>query len=306
MSRPVLLVYGPTASGKSALALRLAERLDGSILNADSMQLYRELRVLTARPSPEEESRAPHLLYGVSAIDQPWSAAAWRERVRLEIAEPQAAGRLPIVVGGTGMYLDVLVRGLSPIPDVDPSFRVRAMQLQAELGPEAFHAHVAALDPVMAARLPPGDSQRLATGRSLADWQDEPRQGAPEGLAFRAIGLAPPRDQNYAQADRRFLQMLDEGALDEAAALAGRGLDPMLPGMKALGLRPLQALLAGEMEREQAIETGQRETRNYIKRQSTWFRHQPSAWEPFVPQLVVSKDSDSTAPEIERFVRNGG
>lgn len=307
----VLLVYGPTASGKSALALRLAERLDGSILNADSMQLYRELRVLTARPSAAEEARAPHLLYGISPIDRPWSAAAWRDRVLLEIAGTHEQGRLPIVVGGTGMYLDTLVRGMSPIPQIGPEYRVEAIRLHAELGPEGFHAHLAGLDPAMAGRLPPGDTQRLvralevrmATGRSLADWQREPRQGAPAGLSFRALSLAPPRDRNYAQADRRFLAMLDEGALDEVAALSGRQLAADLPGMKALGLRPLQALLAGTIGRDEAVETGQRETRNYIKRQATWFRHQPPAWEPLVPVWAISQDSDSLNDEIERFVR---
>ncbi|MEQ8250486.1 MAG: tRNA (adenosine(37)-N6)-dimethylallyltransferase MiaA [Oceanibaculum nanhaiense] len=279
---PVIVVAGPTASGKSALAVEIAEAFRGVVINADSMQIYADLRVLTARPSAEEERRVPHRLYGVLDGDEKCSAGRWREMALAEIARAHAAGLLPVLCGGTGLYLQTLMRGIAPVPAVPASFRAAATALHAQLGGPGFHARLAERDPVMAARLHPGNTQRLirawevleATGRSLADWQAAPRTGAATGLDFLSFVLLPARDALYAACDGRFRQMVEAGALEEVRALVARGLDPALPVMKALGVRELAAHIEGELTLEDAIDQAQRETRRYAKRQMTWFRHQ--------------------------------
>jgi tRNA dimethylallyltransferase len=276
-----LIVAGPTASGKSALALALAERLGGAVINADSMQVYRDLRILTARPTPEEEARVPHLLYGVRDAAEPASAGWWREAAIAAMEEVRAAGRLPILCGGTGLWLSSLVNGIGGIPPVPAPVREAARALAAEIGAEALHARLAAADPATAAQLEPADSQRVirawevlqATGEGLAAWWEQPRE-PPAPWRFAMVLLKPPRAEVRAAIDARFLAMLEAGALDEVRALVARGLDPALPAMKAHGVPNLAAALAGRIPLSQAIAEGQAMVRQYAKRQDTWFRHQ--------------------------------
>jgi tRNA dimethylallyltransferase len=276
----VVIVAGPTASGKSALALDLAERFGGTVINADAMQVYREMSVLTARPDLAATARAPHRLYGFLPATEVCSAGRWRDLAVAEIREAQAAGRLPIVVGGTGLYLKALTQGLSPIPPVAEDIRARIRGRLEEIGPAVFHAELATRDPVMAARLRPSDRQRLAraaevleaTGRSLADWQAMPGEG--EGFRFLTLLLSPPREVLHAACDARFRQMVAAGALDEARTMRTLALDPALPASRALGLRELIRHLDGEIDVETAITLAQAATRQYAKRQMTWFRNQ--------------------------------
>ena len=278
----IVLVGGPTASGKSALALDLAEALDGVVINADSMQLYRELRIVTARPGPEDEARAPHRLFGVLPAAEACSAARWRALALDEIAAARGAGRLPVLVGGTGLYFRALTDGLAPVPEVPAAGRAAARACHARLGGAAFHAELAGRDPEMAARLEPGDSQRLArawevieaTGVSLAEWQRRQGPAAGFGGPVLALVLAPPRPALYAVCDARFLAMVERGALAEVAALEALGLDRGLPAMKAVGVRELGRHLGGEASLDEAIAAAQQATRNYAKRQLVWFRRQ--------------------------------
>jgi len=307
-SRPLIVVGGPTASGKSALALRIAESFGGVVINADSMQVYRELRILTARPSAADEARAPHRLYGILPVRELCSAGRWRDLAVEAVAAAWAAGAVPVVVGGTGLYLRALREGLSPIPDVPPACREAARALLAEIGNEAFHTRLGERDPVMVARLHPGNSQRLvrawevldATGRSLADWQAVPASGGVDAAVLSLV-LTPPRQELYAACDARFLRMMEEGALDEVAAVDALGLDPALPALKALGMPALRALLRGAIRHEEAVAEAQQATRNYAKRQLTWFRHQlPAA------HHMEAKFSESlwreTFPIIRQFL----
>lgn len=281
---PVIVVAGPTASGKSGLALRLAERLDGTIVNADAIQVYRDLRVLTARPGKDEEARVPHRLYGHLDAAERCSAADWARAALAEIAAIRAAGRQPIVVGGTGLYLRTLTEGIAPVPDIPDEVRTRARARHAEVGGVAFHNALARRDPEMAERLHPGDSQRVirawevieATGRSLADWQREPV--SPPDIAFRLAVLLPPREELYATCDSRLIDMVAGGALDEVRALHARAraeaLDPALPIFKAVGYPQLASHIEGGQPLDAAVAGAQQHTRNYAKRQYTWLRHQ--------------------------------
>lgn len=275
-----MLVAGPTASGKSALALDLAERFGGVVINADAMQVYREMRVLTARPDAAAEARAPHRLYGFLPVTEAFSAARWRERAIVEIRAAQALGKLPIVVGGTGLYLKALIDGLSPIPDIPEEIRARIRRRVAHIGAEAFHAEFAAKDPAMAARLRPSDPQRLAraaevleaTGTSLAEWQG--RASAEEGFRFQSLLLLPPRPVLHAACDARFRAMVKSGAIEEAQSMRTLDLDSTLPATRAVGLRELIRHLDGDIGLEVAINLAQAATRQYAKRQITWFRNQ--------------------------------
>ncbi|MQP65562.1 tRNA (adenosine(37)-N6)-dimethylallyltransferase MiaA [Niveispirillum sp. SYP-B3756] len=297
-TKPVLVIGGPTASGKSGLALALARHANGVVINADSMQVYRELHLITARPSAADEAAAPHRLYGIVPAAERMSAARWRELALAEIDQAHGDGRLPIVVGGTGLYLRALMQGLSDIPDTPPEIRTAAMELQADIGSPALHARLAVVDPATAARLHPTDSQRLirawevwqATGRSISDWQAAPPEAAPNHLHFRPLVVEPPRDRLYAQCDARFVTMLQQGALAEAEALDRLGLDPTLPAMKALGVPELRAVLHGQMDLPTATARAQQMTRNYAKRQLTWFRNQMGA-APRVDPLNISQES---------------
>lgn len=303
---PVLIVAGPTASGKSGLALAVAEEFDGVIINADSMQIYRELRVLTARPSAEDEARAPHRLYGVLSAREVGSAALWRTMALAEIAAAHAAGKLAIVCGGTGLYLKALTQGLSPMPEPPADLREAWRARLAAEGAAALHRELAVLDPEMAARLKPGDSQRIlralevfeATGRSLAEWQRIPAGGPPAGLRFATILLAPPRDILYAACDRRLAAMLESGALDEVRQLTALGLDPALPAMKAVGIAEFAAHLAGNRDLATALAAARQATRHYAKRQTTWFRHQ------LIADFTISAQfSETLNDEIFAFIR---
>ena len=282
MTGGVVVVAGPTASGKSALALALAEALDGVVVNADSMQVYRELRILTNRPGPDAAARPPHRLYGMVPAAEPCSAERWRRMALTEIAAARAVGRLPVLAGGTGLYIRALLHGLAPIPELPAALRRAARARHAALGGAAFHAALAARDPEMAARLSPGDGQRLirawevieATGESLAAWQRRPSAGAALEVPHLTFVLAPPRATLYAACDARLVAMVEAGALDEVRALDALGLDPGLPAMKALGVSALRRHIEGAATLGEGIAAAQQATRNYAKRQLTWFRHQ--------------------------------
>ena len=275
-----LIVAGPTASGKSALALEIAERRAGTIINADSMQIYAGLRVLTARPTAEEEARVPHRLYGVRPAAEAASVAWWRDQALAAMTDVHAAGRLPILCGGTGLFFHALTQGLSAIPPVPPAAREDARRLLAERGAPALHALLASEDPATAATLRPSDSQRIArayevwrgTGRGLLSWQKGQGTG-PAPWRFAAILLDPPRDALRAAITARWHAMMTEGALEEVRALVEAGLDPALPAMRAHGVPELAALLAGQMTQAAASERAILNTGQYTKRQATWFRH---------------------------------
>ncbi|WP_431271054.1 tRNA (adenosine(37)-N6)-dimethylallyltransferase MiaA [Dankookia sp. P2] len=313
-----LILAGPTASGKSALALDLARRLDGVVINADSMQLYAGLRVLTARPTPAEEALVPHRLYGVRPAGEAASVAWWRGRALAEMAAARATGRLPILCGGTGLYFLSLTEGLSELPPVPAAAREAARALLAEIGAPALHARLAAADPETAAGLRPGDSQRLArawevwtgTGRGLAAWQREGAHTGPAAWDFAAILLDPPRDALRAAIAARFDAMLAEGALEEVAALGALGLDPALPAMRAHGMPELLAHLRGDMPLAAARERAVLNTGQYTKRQATWFRHHRLA-DPSRMHIIHARIGDqaqfqeSDAPKIFAFVDPG-
>jgi len=289
-----VLIAGPTASGKSALALRLAEQTGGVVINTDSMQVYRDLRIITARPTPEEETRVPHRLYGHVDASVSYSAGSYVTDAASLLAEVRREGRLPIFIGGTGLYFKALTQGLSTVPPVPAEIRdgVRA-RLERD-GVEALHAELARRDPDAAARLKPRDRTRIAralevieaTGRPLADWH---REGEPPLLAegsYQALFLAPDRDVLYARIDARFDAMLTNGALEEVEALAARGLDALLPAMKAHGVPALIRYLRGEISRDEAATIGKADTRHYAKRQFTWFRHQLPEFQWLTPEAV--------------------
>jgi tRNA dimethylallyltransferase len=278
-----LIVAGPTCSGKSALALGLAQTLGGVVINADSMQVYRELRIITARPTVAEEALAPHALYGVRPAAEPGSAAWWRAAALAEMSEATRAGRLPILCGGTGMYLSALTAGIAEIPDPGEAARAEARAQLAEFGPAALHAALARVDPATAARQRPGDSQRLArawevwrgTGRGLAAWQAQTAEPAP--WRFTVIRLDPPRPELRAAIAGRFTAMLAQGALQEVRDLLALHLDPALPAMRAHGVPELAAHLRGEITLQEAARRAELATGQYTKRQATWFRHRPLA-----------------------------
>ena len=275
----VVLIAGPTCSGKSALALALAERLDGLIINADSMQIYAELRILTARPSVAEEARVPHALYGHQQAAIAGSVALWRGQALAAIQAAHQAGRLPILCGGTGLYFAALTQGLAEIPEPGVEARHEARTLLASGGPEALHARLAAADPETASRLLPVDGQRVArawevwrgTGRGLAHWQRDTPAPA-DSRAYRAIHIDPPRAALRAAIEARFAAMVRDGAVEEAAALWRLGLDPALPAMRAHGVPELGAHLRGEITLEEAGRRTCLATGQYTKRQATWLR----------------------------------
>jgi tRNA dimethylallyltransferase len=281
-----LLIMGPTASGKSALALALAERLGGEIVNADSMQVYADLRVLTARPSAVEAVRAPHHLYGHIDAAAPYSVARWLEEAVPCIAAIQARGRAPIVVGGTGLYFTALTRGLADAPEADPALRAALFARVQEVGAPALHAELAERDPVTAARISPNDARRIVRALEVAESGEtlstlhartRPAIGAEDWRGFVIPAIAP-RTALHAAIDARFDAMLHEGAVEEVRALVARGLDPDLPAMKALGVPHLLAHLRGEMSREAAVTAAKAATRAYAKRQNTWASGQMPDW----------------------------
>ena len=293
------LIAGSTASGKSALALTLAERTGGVIINADSAQIYRDLPLLSAAPSADERGRAEHRLYGVRDGADPCSAADWAELAGREIAAVHASGRLPILVGGTGLYLRTLLDGIAPVPRIRPEIREQVRNSPLEEN----RRRLAEKDSEAAARLNPGDSARIAralevvlsSGRTLRDWQSQREGGIADSIALQPLILLPPRDWLYARCDERFVQMVDSGAIDEVEQLLDRKLAATLPVMRAIGVAEISALLAGEITREVAIARGQQATRNYAKRQYTWFAHQPS---PQWPRLTEALDGATTGDAL--------
>lgn len=289
-----ILISGPTASGKSALATALAREFDGVIINADSMQIYRDLRILSARPSVAEEAALPHRLYGYVEAGVEYTVGHYVKDAAEALAAVRAEGRLPIFVGGTGLYFKALTTGLSVVPPVPADVREDVRARLERNGVEALHAELATRDPRAAERLKVRDRTRIAralevieaTGRSLLDWH---REGQPPLLpadSFRALFLSPDRDELYARIDARFDAMLKAGALDEVARLAARGLDSLLPAMKAHGVPALIRHLRGEISLEEAATIGCADTRHYAKRQFTWFRHQLPAFEWVKPEVA--------------------
>lgn len=318
MAEPhALLVAGPTCSGKSALAVALAQELGGTIINADSMQVYRELRIVTARPTEAEEASVPHRLYGVRPAAEAGSAAWWRRAALEEMERAHAAGRLPILCGGTGLYFAALTHGLADIPEIGEAARAEARTLLAQQGSNGLHAALAHVDQATAARLHPSDGQRIArawevwreTGRGLAAWQADAPHPAP--WRFTALMLDPPREALRAAIAGRFAAMLGEGALAEITALAALNLDPALPAMRAHGVPELLAHLRGELTLEEAECHAVLATGRYTKRQATWFRHRTLA-EPARTHTIharvagLQQVSECGWPEIIAFVRGAG
>jgi tRNA dimethylallyltransferase len=287
---PLAVIAGPTASGKSALALALAEYTGGVIVNADSAQLYRDLPVLSAAPSPEDRAAAEHRLYGVVDGSVACSAADWAAMARVEIRAIHADNRLPILVGGTGLYLRTLIDGIAPVPEIDPAVRERVRAASVESNRESL----ARLDADAADRLHAGDTTRIAralevvlsTGRTLADWQARREGGIGALVELKPLILLPPREWLYGRCDERFARMIESSAVDEVRKLLDRELCGEMPVMRAIGVREIAAMLRGELGRDQAVAAGQQATRNYAKRQYTWFAHQPPAhWPRFTRAL---------------------
>jgi tRNA dimethylallyltransferase len=290
-----VLIAGPTASGKSALALALAERMGGVVINTDSMQVYRDLRVITARPTPEEESRAPHLLYGHVDAAENYSTGRWVADAERALAGTRANGRLPIFVGGTGLYFKALTKGLSAMPPVPPEIRAQVRgEAEAASTPD-LHAKLVSIDPRTAAGLRTSDRQRVlraleifaATGRPLAEWQERPGAPIVESDQAAAVFLSIERKELWRRIDARFDAMMSGGALDEVRALAARKLDPTLPAMKAHGVPWLMRHLADEISLEEAVLGAKVDTRHYSKRQETWFRHQMKDWTWAAPEQAL-------------------
>ena len=295
--KTAVLIAGPTASGKSALALKLAGQVGGEIVNADSMQVYRELRVLTARPGEADEALVPHHLYGFMSAAEPCSAGIWAAHAARAMQEIEARGRIPVLVGGTGLYFRALVEGLSPIPEVPPEVTAAVRAEVAEAG-SAAHKLLREVDPKLAETIRPSDKQRIArgvevaraTGKPLSAWQALPPEPLVEGNFLKTV-LAPERELLYRRIDARFRQMIRHGALEEVERLMALDLDPSLPLMKALGLRPLIAHLRGEISLDEAIAIGQAESRRYAKRQETWFRTQMISWNRLIAQDLESLEA---------------
>ncbi len=296
----IILVAGPTASGKSALALTLAERLGGTIVNADSMQIYCDLRIITARPTPDEERRMPHRLYGHIDAAENYSVGRWCTEAATELETVKGESRTAIIVGGTGLYFNALSRGLAAVPPIPTEIRDDVRARLTHEGVAALHADLATRDPAAAARLMPGDRARisralevvLATGRSILDWHEENKPATIDLDEAAKVFLMPDRDELARRIDARFDAMMTAGALDEVRALAARKLNPTLPAMKAHGVPWLIRHLAGEIALEEAIEHAKLETRQYTKRQATWFRNQLPEFEWVAPadaQAAIEK-----------------
>lgn len=302
-----ILIAGATASGKSALALALAKKLNGVVINADSMQVYGVLRALTARPDADEEAQAPHRLYGHIAPGAPYSVGIWQDEALAEIAAAQDNQQVPILVGGTGLYFASLLEGLSDIPDIPEDIRAAWRARLAAEGAAALHGELTRRDPELAARLQPSDGQRIvralevaeATGTPLSAWQKIKPQ-APLKTAHKLL-LMPDRDWLYARCNRRFEAMMDGAAIAEVEKLWAYNLPPDSSVMKALGVSEILAMLTGEMAREDAIEAAQQATRRYAKRQMTWFRHRMTDWQSF-----SEKDYEKEFGKIFSFITQKG
>lgn len=300
-----ILIAGPTASGKSGVALALAERLGGSVINADSMQVYEDLRILTARPDDEEVARAPHRLYGTVAGSVAYNVGLWCADVVEVITQEETQGHLPIIVGGTGMYFKALLEGLSPIPEIPSDIRERWRQTARETDAGTLHEVLRDRDPIMAERLRPSDPQRIvralevwdATGQSLAIWQEEEGTGILTPDECLKFVLAPERTALHEKIDRRFDTMVDNGAVDEVERLLGQGLEPDLPIMRAHGVRPIAGVLRNDWSLEEAANQTKAETRQYAKRQFTWLRRNMIAW-----NWIEEKEMERFTAKIFSFI----
>lgn len=294
--RTVLLIHGPTASGKTDLAIALAERLEGEIVNADSMQVYKDLRVLTARPTEAEEERAIHHLFGHVDPGERYSTGRWLEEATRILADIERRGKTAIFVGGTGLYLLSLIEGLSEVPPVPEEVREEVRAILRTDGVDALRARVEAVDPEAAARIAGADRQRLsrayevwlATGNTLTSFQNSPARAPLTDTPWLGVALTPPRARLYARIERRFGSMMMEGAMEEARALVERGLDPELPAMKAHGMPWLAAYIRGEISADEAAENAKRDTRRYAKRQFTWIARQFPFW-PRIPAMETER-----------------
>jgi tRNA dimethylallyltransferase len=298
--KEAVLIAGPTASGKSALALQLAAKLGGVIINADSMQVYRDLRVITARPTAEEESQAPHKLYGHVDAAENYSVGGWLRDAQAALEEAKAAGQMPIVVGGTGLYFMALTRGLAAVPPIPADIRASVRGRLTSEGVAPLYAELSERDPESAQRLMPGDRSRitralevvLATGRSLSDWHRDGMPAVLQPARAARFFLDIDREELGRRIDTRFDVMLAGGALAEVERLAARGLNPMLPAMKAHGVPWLIRYLRGEIGLEEAAEGGKRDTKRYTKRQATWFRNQMPDWPWLKAEEIVARVAD--------------
>lgn len=299
MTSPIIILAGPTASGKSKLALDIAGKIDAVIINADSKQVYSEIPIITAQPSEEDRDNIPHELYGVCSVSQHCTVATWLEQVAPVIKTVLANGQVPLLVGGTGLYIRALMHGLSPIPDIDKEVKRTSSELLEAEGSEGLHAALAAVDPVMAERLEMQDVQRVlrayevvvSSGTSLAEWQLIRGETHFSPEQFKLFFLLPERESVYMRCNQRFVNMVDQGVVDEIKALQQMHLDPGLPAMKAHGVPELLLYLDGKMTLDDAIDQAQKNTRHYIKRQFTWFRHQ-------MPE-AVSLTSNNTATVMD-------
>ena len=298
--KPLALIAGPTASGKSALALALAIRAEGGVINADSAQVYRDLRLVSARPDAADEAEAPHRLYGYCDGADSCSAADWAADARAAIAEAHEAGRLPVLAGGTGLYLRTLIEGIAHVPEIDPAIRAQVRALPVA---EA-HAALAREDEEAAARIRPSDTTRTAralevvrsTKRTLKDWQQAKVGGIGDTVALRPLVLLPPRDWLHARCDERFEKIFSDEGIDEVRSLLERRLPALAPVMRAIGVPEIAAFLRGEMTRDEALAAGRIATRQYAKRQYTWFNRQPPAqWPRFREPLDQATAGEALA-----------
>src|SRR4051812_1220180 len=303
---PVFLIAGPTASGKSALALALAEQIHGVIVNADSAQIYRDLPILSATPTAAERARAEHRLYGVQNGASPCSAADWAAMARREVDNLHGRGQIPVLVGGTGLYLRTLLDGIAPVPEIDQEIRRQVREAPVTEN----RARLAELDPESAAKVKPADTARVAralevvmsTGRTLGDWQKLREGGIASDIDLKPLVLLPPRKWLYLRCDERLTLMVNEGAVSEVETLLARGLDPNLPVMRAIGVREIAAYLRGKSTLDEAVSAARQATRRYAKRQYTWFAHQPpSDW----PRFREALDLDRLGTALALLQGNG-
>ena len=297
---PLVVIAGPTASGKSALALTLAQQIQGVIVNADSAQIYRDLKILSAAPTTEEVQKAEHRLYGVQDGAIPCSAADWAAMARREVEDIHARAKTPILAGGTGLYLRTLLYGIAPVPAIDPEVRARVRE--TDVGDN--YLKLRTFDAKAAERLKPADTARvnraleviLSTGRTLGEWQEQREGGIADKVELRPLILLPPRKWLYARCDDRFAHMIDEGAVSEVEALLARQLNANLPVMRAIGVRELSGYLLGSATLDEAVAAGRQATRRYAKRQYTWFAHQPPPdWPRFKEALDMSRLGEALA-----------
>lgn len=307
IEKPAVLIAGPTAGGKSSVAMFLAQQWNGVIVNADSMQVYAQIRILNARPDKADEARAPHRLYGHVSAAEAYSAGKWLDDVAAVLARIWRGGQLPIITGGTGLYFKMLLEGAAPVPDIDPGIRAYWRARAEKDGAQILHKILTLRDPVMAGRLQPTDPQRLvralevleATGRSLAEWQrDKPARPLLAENEIRRFVIAPPREALYGRIDERFDAMVKAGALEEARAMKALDLAPDLPAMKTLGLKQLICHIDGDLSLEQALEDSKTASRRYAKRQMTWLRGNMIAW-----NWVLEQDMESQVEKIFSFIQ---